>query len=261
MNRTLHLIVLLLLAGIFSSCLKIGEMYVGLNLQPDMENSPFEPGLNVFGVLKSGPDFDTLNHRFEVQQLLEITNLEEALEVDSAEIVLIRETDGGEQSFYKPQHHTDGLYFDQNIITAPGDKWEFICTYDTFQVTASSIVPQTPVVNQQSIEISVNEVVFSVLADPTAFLYAVYLFQGENYFIMQTVPDGNYATSISLKPEWQISDEKLMLYVFACDKNLRQYYTTSNTFFKPNAFRPLFTTVNGGYGVFGATSSTAVVLQ
>jgi len=44
------------------------------------------------------------------------------------------------------------------------------------------------------------------------------------------------------------------------DKNMVEYITTSNTFFKPNAFRPAFSTVDGGYGTFGAISSNLFVV-
>lgn len=251
----------MLIPTLFSSCLKIGEYYVGLHLQPDMENNKFEPGLNVFGIIKSGPDFDTINHRFEVHRLLDINDWENGFEVNDARIQLVRKTTNGEEFSYELNSYSNGLYYFPDIIAAEGDVWKYSCTYDTFTVNATCTIPNEPIVDEQSFVFIDNSLVFNIQSDSSAYMYTVYLIQDQYAEVIQAIPTPDSITSVKIEPEWTIAEGKLFLYIFAFDKNIRQYHTTSNTFFKPNAYRPLFSTVDGGYGVFGAASSTQVILD
>jgi hypothetical protein len=255
-----YLLMLFLMLALFSSCLKIGEYYVGLHLQPDMENSKFEPGLNVFGMIKSGPDFDTLNHRFEVHRLLDMLDWKSGYEVNDANIQLVRYALNGEESSYQLNSYGNGLYYLPEIIAAPGDVWEYSCVYDTFTVYATCTIPNEPLVDEQSFAFVDNSLMFNVLADSSAYMYSIYIIQNQNAEIIQEIPEPGRLTSVKIEPKWTITESEMLIYVFAFDKNLRQYFTTSNTFFKPNAYRPLYTTVDGGYGVFGAASSSQVYI-
>ena len=255
-----RILIIVAISSLFlSSCVKIGEYYAGLNLQPNMDNSKFSPGLNVYGILKTGPNLDTINHYFEVQQLLNIADWSDSISLNDASIQLRRITKDWEQQHYAPAVvDTNGRYFDETIITAPGDRWTYVCVYDTFEVTASCTIPNTPEIVEGSLLKEENRIRFSIKSDETAFMYFVYLINGENALIEQTVPVAGSNTVFDLQPDWEIGEGGSLLYIFAYDQNLEAYNTTSNTFFKPNAYRPLFSTVEGGYGTFGATSSCLV---
>jgi hypothetical protein len=251
---------LLLSLILFTNCEQIGEYYVGLNKQPDITIADFQPGLNVFGVLKTGPNFDTLNHHFEVQQLLFIYGNFDSVFVDDAQVSLTREIATGEKSNYTLDRYGGGIYKNPAIETAPGDRWEYTCTTDSFWVNSTCVIPNTPQIS--NIEITAeNYVKFTVHADSTAFMYDFYLLSGENFCFKKTVPNKGVDTAVELKPDWDPQNGTTLLFIFASDQNLEKYYTTSNTFFKPNAFRPSFTTVEGGYGTFGAISSAIFNLQ
>lgn len=257
---SLHIPLTILLSIFLSSCLKIGEYYLGLNLQPNMDNSPPLTGLNVFGILKTGPDFDTINHYFEVQQMIALNNME-YMELDSAIIQLSRTTNKGEHYSYQPQYLHSGLYFDQNIEALPGDRWDYSCSLDSFEVQASCIVPNHPQLSD-SITIIQGQISFSVLSDESAFMYLVYIVNGEQFFVEKKIPDNNHHTAFMVQPNWEIDhNNAVLIYIFAYDKNLRTYITTSNTLFKPNAFRPSFSTVEGGYGTFGAVASSLFLIE
>jgi len=253
-------IVFILLAMLISSCVKIGEFYVGLTMQPDMENSPFEPGLNVYGVVKCGVDFDSVNYHFEVQRMLDLLDWSEGMEVCDAKIHLKRITANGEEYSYDLSLLADSINYGCNgMETLPGDRWIYRCIEDTFEVTASCLVPNLPVIqNTQLVE---NSIRFEVMADTSAYLYLIYVFQGENLHTEYKIPSINQDTKFSTDLEWNVNDEPVLVYVCAYDENLRKYQTTSNTFFKPNAFRPSFSTVDGGYGTFGAIAIQSVVLN
>ncbi|HCC31031.1 MAG TPA: hypothetical protein DEQ03_13450 [Marinilabiliales bacterium] len=57
-----NLITGLFLTGLTSGCQKAFEAYLGLPMQPENINAVFEPGLNIFGIIKAGPSLDTINH-------------------------------------------------------------------------------------------------------------------------------------------------------------------------------------------------------
>ncbi|MDA3930681.1 MAG: hypothetical protein PF541_17170 [Prolixibacteraceae bacterium] len=257
----IYLFLLLGVTFMFASCTKIAEYYIGLNMQPDMENSPFTPGLNVFGVLKTGPDYDTVNHYFEVQEMVDIMNWTDSFRIQNASIYLTRTTLENEQFNYNPIHQHDGIYIDKQIESLPGDRWTFICEYDTFSVHSSCIVPNTPELIGDIIYSAENGYSFTLKADETAFMYLVYIINNENFHFEQLVPDVNENTKFSVLPEWDLTDNTSVVYIFAYDKNLREYITTSNTLYKPNAYRPKYSTVDGGYGTFGAMSSSVEIVN
>lgn len=255
------IIVVVIASLTFSSCLKIGEYYAGLNLQPEMSNSPFTPGLNVFGVLKTGPDFDTINHYFEVQQLLNIADWSDTLNIVDASIQLVRLTEQGTANNYTLKSTSDVRYIDTTIVVAPGDQWTYVCSYDTFEVTSSCLVPNRPKLIDGSVINEASRLRFTIASDETAFMYLVYLIDGVNVQYEQKVPIAGAQTTFDLSFDWSANNEPRLLYVFAYDQKLEEYYTTSNTFFKPNAYRPLFSTVEGGYGTFGAVSSSLFTIE
>jgi len=259
MKRPLFLLILVI--TIFNSCAKIGEYYAGLNLQPDVDSAGFKPGLNVYGVIKTGPDLDTINQYFEVERIVSLKSGYDSLTINGAEIKLERVAANGEVSYYKPLNTNDGIYTDTTIAAAPGDKWLYRCSFDTFVVTAECTIPDTPHLKNGAEITATHSVKFTVLSDLTAFMYDVYLLNGANYLFEKKVPEKGTDTEFELKPEWDPSVGATVVYIFAYDENLEKYYTTSNTFFKPNAFRPSFTTVIGGYGTFGGISSTKVVVN
>jgi hypothetical protein len=244
-----------------TGCEKIGEYYLGMNMQPDLPRKDFKPGLNVYGVLKTGESFDTLNHYFEVQQLLFVKDAYDSSYVESADISLTREPVGGSLMVYHLSYFRDGVYLNENIETAPGERWLYKCSYDTFNVTAECILPNIPQLKGNAQILDDHSIQFSVLFDSTACMYDVYLLNGTNYSFEKRVPLKGVDSQFNLKPGWNPTEGNNLLFIFAYDKNLEKYYTTSNTFFKPNAFRPSFSTVDGGFGTFGGISSTMVVVN
>ncbi|MDA3816856.1 MAG: hypothetical protein PF486_05720 [Prolixibacteraceae bacterium] len=252
---TISLVVSVIL---FAGCSDIGEYYVGLNMQPDMSEAPFEPGLNVFGIVKTGPSFDTANHYFEVHQLADLFNYEEEnLIVVDANITLTRQTDGGEVFTYRPEQTTDSIYVDRKIEVSAGDKWFYTCSYDSFLVESECIVPAEPHINND-VKLNENNLGFTIQPDSTAFMYGIYVLENDNIAYEQILSVPGDATKIEISLGWSPEKDSGQIFVFAYDENFRTYYATSNTFFKPNAYRPAFTTVEGGYGVFGAVSSVLV---
>jgi hypothetical protein len=256
-----HSVLLIIFAILLLGCQKIGEFYAGMYLQPDLSDENFQPGLNIYGVLKTGDNFDTLNHYFEVQELLFIKDSFDSINIENAEISVTRIDIEGLETIYRLNHFRDGIYLNENIKTAAGDRWSYRCTYDTFIVTANCTIPNLPRLKRNAEKKDGNTIQFTVLSDSTARMYDVYLLNGDKFFFKKSVPVKNVDSEFILQPEWDTNTGTNIVFIFAYDSNLEKYYTTSNTFFKPNAFRPSFSTVMGGYGTFGGISSTMVFVN
>ncbi|MGF7139870.1 DUF4249 domain-containing protein [Roseimarinus sediminis] len=256
-HKAKWLLLLVMLPG-FSACLKIGEYYAGLNMQP--ETPEFEPALNVYGLLMAGDLPDSINHHFEVQQVLDLLEWTEDIEVSDATVLLQSSNQKHEVKRYELVHQDSGRYFNAAIDVNPGERWTYECTKDSFSITSDCIVPAIPVLAQNPV-ISANSLRLSVKADSSAFLYQFYLLTPTATFELFLLPENGSNTAVMLEPGWDFIPDDAVLFICAYDQQLRQYMAASNTFFKPNAYRPPFSTVEGGYGTFGAVSMARFVLN
>jgi len=250
-----------LLLFLHTSCQWLGETYIGLNIQPKVNKSDFDPGLNLFGALKTGVTFDTINHYFEVQQLLSLVDTTRNMLIDSAEIALQRHMLSGEVKSYSLKNYGEGHYFNNGLEIRAGEKWDCTCSYKSFIVNSSCTIPNEPVIKQGSLKVDNRNLQFEVIKDSTAFIYDIYVLSDSNYYFDRVVAQQHANTVFSFQLEWEILSGHTKLYVFAYDKQFETYFSTSSIFFKPNAFWLPYSTVTGGYGVFGAISSTFVVLK
>lgn len=250
------LIIVTMLVSVFS-CEEALDIYVGMPFQPKNINAEYTPGLNVFGILKVGPSYDTLNHFFEVQQLLRISDTVGLAPINEAEITL-EQIAGGYQ--YTLTNYEDGRYTSSELNPDFGEQWNYTCTYDTFTVTSNTHIPNRPVLKQGSLVTTEKAISFTIQPDATAFLYEVYYINNFDYVFMRIVPREGEPTQVNLVINFSDAAGSNSLFVFAYDENYEKYITTSNIFYKPNAFRPRFTTVEGGYGCFCSAASIRVEL-
>lgn len=249
-------LVILNLTFLLCSCEKVFETYIGLPLQPTNINSVYLPGLNVFGVLKAGAILDTSNQYFEVHYIPHVFDTTSSYSINDADVTLQNDF-----NTYNLDLIGEGLYVNIDVVPIPGQEWNYTCVYDTFEVTSLTIIPNMPVVAESTIDINDGSIRFTIDSDPSAFMYDVYYIDEYSFSTKRIVPE--YGNDIEVQLE--IEDNELgainLLYVIAYDQKYEQYITTSNIFFKPNAFRPRFTTVDGGYGCFGSLTSLEVDLN
>lgn len=243
------------LGFLLSSCEKVFEAYVGLPLQPDNINSVYLPGLNVFGVLKAGPIIDTSNHFFEVQYIIHVFDTID-ISIYDAEISLQNDS-----NTYSLTHFGDGLYVNSELAPMPGEEWNYSCVYDTFEVTSQTIIPNTPVVKESTIVVKNGSLAFNIDYDASAYMYDVYYIDEYSYASKRIVPANGKNIEVQLDIKYNESSAISLMYVIAYDRKYEQYISTSNIFFKPNAFRPRFTCVDGGYGCFGSLCSLEIDLK
>lgn len=251
------LITLLVLGA---GCKKVLEAYLGIPLQPENLNSVYEPGLNVFGILKTGASVDSMNHYFEVQRIQYVFDTDTTLNINNATINVTCQKSGNLTLDYLLEPYGEGKYTNPLLVANSGERWDFQCVYDTFLIKASTLIPNEPIIREGSINIENSKVSFVIEPDTSAFLYDIYLLYGSNNSYKRIVPEAGIGTEVELDVVTGPSGEEKTLIVIAYDYNYESYVTTSNIFFKPNAYRPRFTTVEGGYGCFCSSHSILVEL-
>ncbi len=249
----------LLLIFLFSGCEKAFDIYIGMPLQPKSINSEFVPGLNIFGILKAGPSYDSLNHFFEVQRLLAPSDSLELIDINEAEIYLEFLSGSASQESYSLYNYGDGYYSNDEISPNFGEVWTYECSFDTFHITSTTLIPNEPQLVEGSLKKSVTNLNFMIQADSTAYLYEVFYFNETDFVFERINPFGDDPTKVNLSLKSGLTVGSI-LFVFAYDKNYEKYISTSNIFYKPNAFRPRYTSVEGGYGCFCSTASLQVIL-
>jgi len=245
----------------FAGCEKMFEIYMGVPLQPKNINSEYVPGLNIFGMLKAGPTYDTLNHYFEVEQIIYVFDTTTIISIDSAIIELARHQDNGSETKYTLMPYGEGKYTNPFLDAKPGDVWNYQCIYDTFNITSQTLIPNEPQIKEGSLKVTNSNLSFVINTDPTAFMYDVFYIDEMGFYTKRIVPQQGINTEVSFDINFSSNSQINQLFVYAYDKNYEEYITTSNIFFKPNAFRPRFTTVEGGWGCFCSASSLMVDLE
>ncbi|MBI9068198.1 MAG: hypothetical protein JEZ09_12970 [Salinivirgaceae bacterium] len=251
-------IMLLFITVLFSRCDKLAEAYVGLPMQPKNINAEFEPGLNVFGVLTTGtlPTLnDSLRNYFEIQEIKQLSDTSQQFIPDVFIQLDLHRTNF--DTTYIVKDTVDFTYYNSKIKTNPGDLYLFQCNYNGFFVTSQTLVPNIPEIVSNSLTRDASKITFEIKEDASAFLYDVYYTNENGATFQRQSSNINGNTLISINS----SHNNISLAVFAYDKNYEQYVSTSNIFFKPNAYRPMYSTVEGGYGcVFSVCSEGYTII-
>jgi len=254
MKRNVSYCFVISLVFTLNSCVWFAEYYTGFNRQPDINPQQFEQGLNVFGVIKTGDHLDTLDYWFEVQIMTNLAGKTDTLYVENAVIELTRWSASHEPVVYKLQHGHGGIYLGGEIKGLPGERWDYYCSYDTFRVSSSCRVPNLPELVPNSLVLKDNKVALTIEYDSLAYVFDVFLLDGKQVLFDRFETVKNQDLKIELDIPSEMNKEQLRVYAYAYDNNFARYFSTSAIFFKPNAYRPPFTVVSGGYGVFGAVS-------
>ncbi len=226
----------------------------------DIEKTKFEPGLNIFGILRvDGKNYGTSFIRVERAYLLNEIVQENAVfvpTIDSAHVQIIHDGKDTIQFLFK----YDGTYDNVNYIPKSGQPYSIVIDNTEFPVLrGSTIIPKTPIVNtviRNSEELSVV-----VIPDSTIHLFEIYPIYGTGVIhAKRFTNDANKHVELTVPNR----DEKLgplnRIEVFSYDKNMSDYLQATITI-KPQSYNEMVKTVEGGYGVFGSVVRSVVYLR
>jgi hypothetical protein len=250
-----------LLVLTLSSCNELVDFYIGIPLQPKLENKEFVPGLNILGILNpdsTGPYNNSFVHLEQIlpavgDTLSEIEvndGLVEILKIDpvTADSLNLFSRSNPENLFQKDDYRPDSLFKPRE-----GEVFLVRCTAAGLPVlTAITRIPMKPVIPQSGILISPQKINFKVLTDSSCHLLDVYLICVKNTLFKRIIPDPVKGVEISFSMGTNLQATELV--ICAYDRNLASYYTNSNISLNFNKYKRAYSLVENGYGVAGAVN-------
>lgn len=261
---------MLFFLALLSSCEKTMEYYYGIPMQPEFfENTPWQKVINVFGILR--PDSAALPMSFVyMEKTYPTKNASDEDNVLKNSSVVILETDElGKRDtfnlgFYENIDSTKWdfpRFISRKLKPKAGRRYELECTNEGLPaVHSSAIVPYVPKLIENTLKVDNKNVTFSLKDDSLAYLYDVYLFSNTSMLTKRFL----HTRNSNLYVNWALerTDDWHYIAIYAYDKNLASYLSTStNSFYTFNTYRPPVTTVEGGYGVFGAMNLLYINLK
>ena len=213
----------------------------------------FEKGLNIFGILRedgiSGSSF------IRVERAIEVDEFNDTMSVDihSADVTIMHNASSATYTFQFEEDTARGnLFFNPYFAPAEGETYTLTVKAESFPtVFALATIPQRPGIQNSSFsEKSYN---FDLVMTEDTGMYEVYLFLEGGYSVYQRViNDGQQKKKLSLKiPDGYGSPYLLNIYGY--DPQLTEYTNAAVTL-RWNTYQETVTTVEGGYGTFGAVT-------
>ncbi|MBN1416634.1 MAG: hypothetical protein JW973_16140 [Bacteroidales bacterium] len=254
-----------LLIFLVTGCQDVVDFYIGVPLQPSVDESGFIPGLNIFGIIR--PDStDAINNSFiMLQKVIPAVGSSDSLDVGTAlvrvektgviavtyDFMLTRYDTVFRQEAYRP---------DDDFSPQAGDVFLVECTYTGLPVlTAGTIVPNAPEIMMNTVVQTGNTLTFEIQPDTSIYMLDIYVYADGMEAGYQRIPGNQTAgTPVTFSSFHGYADS---IDIFGYDNNLAVYCMTSNTSLNFNKYRESFSTVENGYGVFGALNHTRVYLK
>jgi hypothetical protein len=222
-----------------------------------LEDVKHEPMLNVFGILR--PDslgFVPLSY-VHLEFSFPTDNIPDSSIIPDAQVRIIK-MDGTRAVDSCCFDYTDfGLFPTQEYRYASffpqKGTYRLICQKEGFPIlSAETTVPSIPVILEDKIERQGNLLSFQIMRDEQVGLYEVVL-KGSNWLIKDrflSPNSGDIPISLSLDG---VPNGVYQLTIYAFDLNLSEYLTY-NLSIKPNIYQKDFSTVQNGFGCFGAVN-------
>jgi hypothetical protein len=250
------IILLLLLTGLWA-CQETLDIFLGIPLQPKIEENNYQPGLNIFGILRPDSTSNFNNSFVHVQKVAPAVDNYPEFTADSLivkdAIVNIGELENAAHLFSYTTHNnlfTEPQYRpSEGFKVEAGKKYSIACEKEELPLLSSAtIVPEKPEIVSESIIKTEKNLYFEITADSSAFMYDVIAYSNNVATNSQRIVSLVYSNTPVI-----IMDSKIdRLEIYAYDYNLADYFATSNTSLNFNKYRKTFGNVKGGYGVFGS---------
>lgn len=148
-------------------------------------------------------------------------------------------------------HFLTWEYRDSTFFPEPGAFYGISCVREGFpDLKAMTCVPLAPVIDENSIKITNQELSFTIKRDSLVALYDIYFLVGSRVFENRIRRPEHGDVEVVLELE-RLAAENGELIVYGYDLNLSEYITY-NISIKPNTYRVPYSTVENGYGCFGS---------
>jgi len=259
------LVICSLLLLLLTSC---ENPITGYGPQPEfLDEHKHKPMLNVFGVLRPEQELGVPLSYVHLEAAYSVTSdYPDSFIIADAEVGLRRYSGNTVQDSLNLVYTNFDTLFSEHeyrsldFYPQPGETYGIVCRRDGFPVlTSQTTMPFVPIIEAGSMEIKDEELSFSIVRDPLAGLYDVFLWVDEQRFAARVLRPETGNTGINLKFN-KGNIESGTLYIYAYDMKLTEYMTSVITV-KPNTYQPPVSTVENGYGCFGSLNVLEQVIE
>lgn len=261
MSKIKTIFAIVMLANLLTGCKEIADFYLGVPLQPRFDDYRFEPGLNIIGIIRPDSTAVFNNSFVEVQKVVRAIGSNDSLGVDTTQVVVSLINGGDDNKLYPFTLSNHNSAFtsikyrpDGQFKPKSGDIYKIECEYlDLPRLTAYTIVPNAPVLNENSIAINSKGIYCEIEKDSGIFMLDIYGYSGGTLVAYQRLETSTDVNTGILFTGVSVLDS---VSVYGYDYNLANYYLTSNTSLNFNKYRQSYSEVTNGYGVFGSLNKT-----
>jgi hypothetical protein len=244
------------------------DYYLGMNQQPDFGEDSIYNGLNIFGLLR--PDsIQNYNKSFVfVQQIWPALEYESFTIIKNAEVSVehvMVDSSGVIAEF--PMMPADSLFPDtlyrpvEYFSPQAGEAYRLVCHSEGFpDAIGETVIPSEARIIENSLVINGRAVSFTLADDSLIKMLDIYLVNNDEYwYLSRVVPLDGVDTDVEL--ELPVAPAGMMLKIFSYDTHLAAYYGNANTSLNFNKYRTTITTLESGYGVFGALNFVLIPIN
>jgi hypothetical protein len=255
-----------LIGVIIFACISC-EYYLGINQQPEFRNENIEEGLNIFGLLR--PD----SVRMYNKSFVFVQRIWPVLEVGDYKIIpdltiqverIVGNAVAGTIDFPlvpSDSFFTDTLYRPlEHFTPRAGEHYRLTCHYEGLpDAIGVTIIPPEPKIIENSLSVEGRKISFRIAPDSLIGMIDIFLVS-EDYSQMldRIVPSATMEMEIELN--LPVDPYEMQLKLFSYDANLAVYNGNSNTSLNFNKYRTTISTLESGYGVFGALNFLCIDL-
>lgn len=224
-------------------------------------DTTFEPGMNIFGVIRLG---DSTNSSFVYIERAYAPNEYDAFAdtiplVKNAAVVIKRASDSTAFLFLYSDSSGDHKYLNPNFIPVAGETYNLsISAPGLPSLSASATVPRQPEIDTSSVRISATELSFTLLTSDDTYLYDIYVISQNGQLSQREKNSRSGMKNIKIALN-QKFDRPTQVKIFGYDQNLARYFDASSSLI-PQSFLETLSTVNGGYGCFGAVAVRTIAI-
>jgi hypothetical protein len=267
MPKNLPILIMLLFFFALQSCEKVTDYYLGIPQQPEFTDETFVEGMNIFGLIRPDSRGEFNKSFVFIQQVYRALNesdfelirdaevrlyiLEEGVVIDTVDFPLVPSDSLFSDTLYRSLE-----YFKPEI----GMTYRLICEHQKLPVAiGETIFPPPPGLIDGSLSVSANRVQLSLSSDTRIKMVDVYYTSDEGGgFLGRFVPQDSTPMNISVQLPADLTEPDLIIYGY--DGNFADYYANSNISLNFNKYRTTISTLESGFGVFGALNFLKVDL-
>ena len=249
---------LLLFAGalLFGGC---ENPITGYGPQPNfIDSHSHEPMLNIFGVLRPESQYGVPLSFVHLEGSFSVTSeYPDSFDVPDANVILFH-YEGSTIIDSMELIYTNFDKADMEFEYRPVDFYPMAqytygisCRKEGYpELTSRTTVPPIPHIVENSLNISTDQLSFTISRDSLVALYDIYFQIGGREYSMRILRPEVGDIQVNLNYN-RSSEQEGTLLIYAYDLKLSEYITTT-IIMKPNTYQASYSTVENGYGSFGS---------